>query len=309
MKVVRSIFKRAREDARTGFRAYIASALMEFYCQKEVQVACKIFELALKKYPNEVNLVTTYSDFLSSLNEPNNVRVLFEKVLTQSVQGMGEVLSAESSLVVWNKFLEFEANVGDLASIAKVELRRSLAIDRVFGTNGDSHRMNGVTGGGKDKDKNAHEAKSVTETALLVDRYKFYDLFPCSMQELRAINYDKLISTVIKGSDMSPVTIAAVSAVGGGKVTFGRSDETGSGDAKSKEKSSKAKERESSSKPDIRQMIPFKPVFNYSSIRKLTSYTTSIELMQLDCSLQLPAHIRFLEEYFHHLQLWPPFYH
>ena len=32
---------------------------------------------------------------------------------------------------IWNKFLEFESNVGDLASILKVEKRRGGAIERV----------------------------------------------------------------------------------------------------------------------------------------------------------------------------------
>lgn len=112
-----------------------------------MNVAFKIFELALRKFPNEVILVTTYSDFLTALNEPNNVRVLFEKVLTSALQGSGEVLYPESSLVVWNKFLEFESNVGDLASITKVELRRSMAIDRVFGSNGhESGNRGGING-------------------------------------------------------------------------------------------------------------------------------------------------------------------
>lgn len=259
MKAVRNIFKRAREDARTGFRAYIASALMEFYCQKEVNVACKIFELALKKFPNEVILVTTYSDFLTGLNEPNNVRVLFEKVLTSALQGSGEVLSPESSLVVWNKFLEFESNVGDLASITKVELRRSMAIDRVFGSNGhESGNRGGMNGhSGRDSSQvTPSYGRNVTETALLVDRYKFLDIYPSPMQELRAINYDKLIATVTKGADLSPVTIAAVSAVGGHKSDLDRIGDSTSDENKRVGK----KEQSSTSIPDVRQMIPFKPV-------------------------------------------------
>jgi len=32
---------------------------------------------------------------------------------------------------IWNKFLEFEANIGDLTSIAKVEKRRTQALGNV----------------------------------------------------------------------------------------------------------------------------------------------------------------------------------
>lgn len=33
---------------------------------------------------------------------------------------------------IWNRFLEFESNIGDLASIVKVEKRRSAVLEKVF---------------------------------------------------------------------------------------------------------------------------------------------------------------------------------
>lgn len=63
---------------------------------------------------------------------------------------------------IWARFLAFESNIGDLASILKVERRRFLAF------------------------KEEYEGK---ETALLVDRYKFMDLYPCSTSELKALGY------------------------------------------------------------------------------------------------------------------------
>lgn len=63
---------------------------------------------------------------------------------------------------VWARFLAFESNIGDLASILKVERRRFAAF------------------------KDEYEGK---ETALLVDRYKFMDLYPCSSSELKALGY------------------------------------------------------------------------------------------------------------------------
>lgn len=63
---------------------------------------------------------------------------------------------------IWNKFLEFECNIGDLQSIVKVEKRRSEVLSKI----------------------KEFEGK---ETAQLVDRYRFLDLFPCSPQELKSI--------------------------------------------------------------------------------------------------------------------------
>lgn len=63
---------------------------------------------------------------------------------------------------IWARFLAFESNIGDLASILKVERRRFTAF------------------------KDEYEGK---ETALLVDRYKFMDLYPCSTSELKALGY------------------------------------------------------------------------------------------------------------------------
>lgn len=57
--------------------------------------------------------------------EDNNTRVLFERVLSSG--GLTPQLSVE----VWNKFMEFESNIGDLSSIVKVERRRSAVLENV----------------------------------------------------------------------------------------------------------------------------------------------------------------------------------
>ena len=46
-------------------------------------------------------------------NEDNNTRVLFERSLTSGC------LRPEQQTEIWNKFIEFEANLGDMASIIK----------------------------------------------------------------------------------------------------------------------------------------------------------------------------------------------
>ena len=73
---------------------------------------------------------------------------------------------------IWARFLAFESNIGDLASILKVERRRFVAF------------------------KEEYEGK---ETALLVDRYKFMDLYPCSGSELKALGYKVGMCQCIQG--------------------------------------------------------------------------------------------------------------
>ncbi|XP_049570178.1 cleavage stimulation factor subunit 3 isoform X4 [Orcinus orca] len=82
IKSGRMIFKKAREDTRTRHHVYVTAALMEYYCSKDKSVAFKIFELGLKKYGDIPEYVLAYIDYLSHLNEDNNTRVLFERVLT-----------------------------------------------------------------------------------------------------------------------------------------------------------------------------------------------------------------------------------
>eukprot|EP00064_Thunnus_orientalis_P005307 superscaffoldBa00000512_g5321 len=203
IKSGRTIFKKAREDLRTRHHVYVTAALMEYYCSKDKSVAFKIFELGLKKYGDIPEYILAYIDYLSHLNEDNNTRVLFERVLTSGS------LSPEKSGEIWARFLAFESNIGDLASILKVERRRFTAF------------------------KDEYEGK---ETALLVDRYKFMDLYPCSTSELKALGY-KDVSRA-KLAALLPETVVAPSAPA-------LKDE--------------ADRKPEYPKPDTNQMIPFQP--------------------------------------------------
>ncbi|XP_012271030.1 protein suppressor of forked isoform X2 [Orussus abietinus] len=165
IKSARTVFKRAREDSRCRHHVYVAAALMEYYCTKDKNIAFRIFELGLKKFADNPDYILCYIDYLSHLNEDNNTRVLFERVLSSGS------LEPEKSVDIWNRFLEFESNIGDLASIVKVEKRRSAVLEKI----------------------KEFEGK---ETAQLVDRYKFLDLYPCTAMELRSIGYMEVASVV-----------------------------------------------------------------------------------------------------------------
>nr|CAH7728622.1 unnamed protein product [Callosobruchus chinensis] len=163
IKSARAVFKKGREDPRTKYHLYVCAALMEYYCSKDKNIAFRIFELGLKKFGAIPEYITCYIDYLSHLNEDNNTRVLFERVLSSGS------LEPEKSVDIWNKFLEFECNIGDLQSIVKVEKRRSEVLSKI----------------------KEFEGK---ETAQLVDRYRFLDLFPCTPQELKSIGYTEVIN-------------------------------------------------------------------------------------------------------------------
>eukprot|EP00063_Salmo_salar_P008405 XP_013983240.1 PREDICTED: cleavage stimulation factor subunit 3-like [Salmo salar] len=204
IKSGRIIFKKAREDMRTRHHVYVTAALMEYYCSKDKSVAFKIFELGLKKYGDIPEYILAYIDYLSHLNEDNNTRVLFERVLTSGS------LSPEKSGEIWARFLAFESNIGDLASILKVERRRFTAF------------------------KDEYEGK---ETALLVDRYKFMDLYPCSASELKALGY-KDVSRAKLAALLQTETVVTPSAPT-------QKDE--------------ADRKPEYPKPDTNQMIPYQP--------------------------------------------------
>lgn len=204
IKTARIVFKKAREDARSGHQVYVAAALMEYYCSKEKTVAFKIFELGLKKYGDNSDYIMAYVDYLSHLNEDNNTRVLFERVLTSGS------LPPEKSVEIWNRFLEFESNIGDLSSILKVEKRRAAAIEKL----------------------KEFEGK---ETALLVDRYRFMDLYPCSPQELKSLGYRDVtrLPVVVSSAPASKREVREESVADQQSLVYPR--------------------------PDTGQMIPFKP--------------------------------------------------
>ncbi|MCP9263715.1 Cleavage stimulation factor subunit 3 [Dirofilaria immitis] len=91
-------------------------------------------------------------------SEDNNTRVVFERILTS------ESMTPEKSIEIWDRYLEFESHVGDLSSILKVDQRRREALKEQYGE---------------------------MQTLLLIDRYKFLDLVPCTNDQLRLMGYSK----------------------------------------------------------------------------------------------------------------------
>lgn len=159
IKAARALFKRAREDSRCQHQIYVAAALTEYYCTKDNNIAFNIFNLGLKKFSQNIDYILAYVHFMTHLNEDHNARVVFESVLSNE-----SALTKSSQGPIWNEFLKFESQVGDLLSIKKVENRRAKIL-------ADLNELDGQ------------------ETNLLIDRYRFLNLYPCSSDELKLIGF------------------------------------------------------------------------------------------------------------------------
>jgi len=208
IKAARQVFRLAREDGRIKYHVFIAAAYMEYFSAKDKNLAIKIFDLGLKRFGDKAEFVRIYMEFMSNMNDDNNTRVLYERVLNEDQ-------TDDKMETIWSKYLEFECNVGDLQSMHKVENRR---IEKIL------HQ--------EATEETPKKTEGRKESALLIDRYRFLDLFPCTKEELRAIGYkDSTIVANVELLNMVPNSIIAPS------------DETG----------------ETFAKPDLTQMIPFKP--------------------------------------------------
>ncbi|KAI6188328.1 Suf domain-containing protein [Aphelenchoides besseyi] len=209
VKAARLIFKRAREDSKSDYHIYVAAALMEFFNSKDTEVAIRIFDLGLKKFGGDPDYTLTYTDFLTHLND-NNTRVVFERILT------ADQLTPDKTIDIWDQYLEFESQVGDLASVLKVDDRRREALKEQF------------------EDRQA---------LLLVDRYRFLNLAPCTSDQLKYMGYSKQIRhgfSVVNGvqstSSMHANANSTVTKVNGQTIEIGGFP-----------------------MPDTDQMLPFKP--------------------------------------------------
>ena len=223
----RKVFKKAREDARATEQVYIAAALMEYFCTKDRKIATNVFELGFKTYKNNPNYVQEYIKFLFHLNEDNNTRVLFERALTS------DALSPEQTIDIWNKFLEFETNVGDLPGIKKVEKRRAQAFD-------------------------LSDTLKSCPSARMIDRYRFNDLLPCSQDELTSMGYEYLNLIDSQNKTASANSNGAASGTNSGTNTNASSSENVTNGT-----NKIIAENVKTFKPDTSQMVPFKPKFKW----------------------------------------------
>ena len=156
----RKLFLRARKSEGCTHHIYSTSALLEWQNGKDMKVAKNIFELGLKAFLKETEYVMEYANFLISQGDISNARTLYERALTV-VQGF-------DAKVIWNEYLKFEYQCGDLQSTLALETRRKKAL--VDMEDLDSQELLN------------HPKFSI---GLLLLRYNIKNMLPCSKATLR----------------------------------------------------------------------------------------------------------------------------
>ena len=119
IKAARRVFAGSMKKAKSH-QLCAAAALIEFHVNDDKKVAGKIFEVAFKQFSDELQLVDLYLDYLWMVRDHNNMRVVFEKVLNSS--------EYKENAELWERFVNFERQVGDLDAILKAEARRNEAL-------------------------------------------------------------------------------------------------------------------------------------------------------------------------------------
>ncbi|KAF9474614.1 Suf-domain-containing protein [Pholiota conissans] len=115
VKPSRAVFGKARRDRWTPWEVFEASALMEYHCSDDKAVASRIFEKGLDVYGDEIEYVLRYLGFLISINDNNNARALFERVINN--------FSPERARPLWERWARYEYQYGDLDAALKLEKR------------------------------------------------------------------------------------------------------------------------------------------------------------------------------------------
>ncbi|KAI0687236.1 Suf-domain-containing protein [Earliella scabrosa] len=116
LQSARTLFGKARRDRLTPWEVHEAEALMEYHCgNKDVQVASRIFEKGMTLFGDEVEYVLRYLNFLISINDENNARALFERVIG--------TFPPDKARQLWDRWARYEYQYGDLATAQKLEKR------------------------------------------------------------------------------------------------------------------------------------------------------------------------------------------
>lgn len=115
LKAARGVFGKARKSPYVTWHIFEASALMEYYSNKDSAVAVRIFELGLKNFSEDVDFVIKYLQFLLSINDDTNARALFERSALK--------IPADSARPLWDMWSKFEYMYGDLTAVHKLETR------------------------------------------------------------------------------------------------------------------------------------------------------------------------------------------
>ncbi|KAF9530907.1 hypothetical protein CPB83DRAFT_919848 [Crepidotus variabilis] len=115
VKSSRTVFGKARKDRWTPWGVFEAAALMEYHSSDDKTVASRVFEKGMEIYGYEIEFVQRYLGFLISINDENNARALFERVISS--------FPPEKARPLWERWARYEYQYGDLEAALKLEKR------------------------------------------------------------------------------------------------------------------------------------------------------------------------------------------
>ncbi|KAJ6613366.1 hypothetical protein B0H10DRAFT_2273893 [Mycena sp. CBHHK59/15] len=116
VKASREVFARARKDEWVGWEVYEAAAIREYHCDSDGRaVATRIFETGMRNFGTDVDFVLRYLGFLLSVNDENNARSLFERMIG--------TFTPQQAKPLWERWSRYEYQYGDFEAVLKIERR------------------------------------------------------------------------------------------------------------------------------------------------------------------------------------------
>lgn len=127
IKAARLSFASSIRSPNVSWQIYVASALMEHQYddskpgekdgKTSVPIPVRIFTRGLKLFPENVNYILEYLNFLLSIRDDKNARALFEQTTAK--------LDPEKARPLFARWYEYESMYGDLTSAQKLAIRIS----------------------------------------------------------------------------------------------------------------------------------------------------------------------------------------
>ncbi|KAJ7083098.1 Suf-domain-containing protein [Mycena belliarum] len=122
-KAYRDVFSKARREEYLGWEAFEAAALTEYRCNTDIgehsgpKVAGRIFENGMKKFGTDVSYVLSHLGFLLTINDENNARALFERVIG--------TFTPQQARPIWERWSRSQYQYDDLEAVLELERRMS----------------------------------------------------------------------------------------------------------------------------------------------------------------------------------------
>ncbi|KAJ7618475.1 Suf-domain-containing protein [Roridomyces roridus] len=114
----RAAFGKARRDEFCSWEVFESAALTEYRCNftgDGRDVAGRIFETGMKKFGTDVDFVEGHLSFLLTINDENNARALFERVIG--------TFTPQQARPLWERWSRFQYQYETLEAVLKLEAR------------------------------------------------------------------------------------------------------------------------------------------------------------------------------------------